>query len=152
MMHRCIVTALFLLCATGSAISQNPGAEVPKPPTPLEQTLLSNNKAVSEAYKNKDIDFLKRTVTDDFVAIGTGGKPSGKADLIENMRETKIDDYRPYEAKVVSLTDDAAIVTYDCVVRMQVYDEVVPRYQRISDVWVKQGDQWRLKFQQATPQ
>src|SRR6476659_6572982 len=116
MMHRCIASLLFSLCAGGIAISQNPGAEVPKPPTPLEQTLLSNDKAVAEAYKNKDVDLLKRTVTDDFVAIGTDGKPSGKADLIENMRETKIDDYRPYEARVVSLTDDAAIVTYDCVV------------------------------------
>ena len=152
MMHRCIASVLFLLCAAGTAISQNPGAEAAKPPTPLEQTLLANNKAVSEAYKNKDVDFLKRTVTDDFVAIGTDGKPSGKADLLENMRETKIDDYRPYEAKVVPLTEDAAVVTYDCVVRMQVYDEVMPRYQRISDIWVKQGDEWRLKFQQATPQ
>src|SRR3954453_19740718 len=120
MMHRCIASLLFLLCAAGIAISQNPGGEVPKPPTPLEQTLLANNKAVSDAYKNKDVEFLKRTVTDDFVAIGTDGKPSGKADLLDNMRETKIEDYRPYDAKVVPVKDDVAIVTYDCVVRMQV--------------------------------
>jgi hypothetical protein len=152
MMHRCIAAILFFLCTAGMAISQNPGAEVPKPPTPLEQTLLANNKAVSEAYKTKDIDFLKRTVTDDFVAIGTDGKPSGKADLLENMRETKIEDYRPYDARVLPVSDGVAIVTYDCVVRMQVFDEIMPRYQRISDLWVKQGDQWHLKFQQATAQ
>jgi len=27
---------------------------------------------------------------------------------------------------------------------------MAPRYQHISDLWVKQDDQWRLKFQQAT--
>jgi hypothetical protein len=29
-------------------------------------------------------------------------------------------------------------------------DLLAPRYQHLSDVWVKQGDQWRLRFQQAT--
>jgi hypothetical protein len=30
-------------------------------------------------------------------------------------------------------------------------DEIqIPRYQHMSSVWVKQGEQWRLKFQQAT--
>jgi len=30
------------------------------------------------------------------------------------------------------------------------YDDETPRYQHVSSVWVKQGDQWKLKFQQAT--
>ena len=141
----------FVLCAAVSALCQNPGAVVPKPPTPLEQTLLANNTAMAEAYKKKDVDFLKRNVTNDFVAIGTDGSAFGKADLLENMRETKIDMYWPYGASVVPINDTAAIVTYDCVVRMMVYDETLPRYQHISDLWVKQGDEWRLRFQQATP-
>jgi len=69
---------------------------------------------------------------------------------VENFRETKIEEYRPYEVSVVPVNETAAIVTYDCVVRMMVFDETLPRYQHVSNLWVKQGDQWRLKFQQAT--
>jgi hypothetical protein len=28
---------------------------------------------------------------------------------------------------------------------------MAPRYQKVSDLWVKQGSDWRLKFEQATP-
>ena len=141
---------VLLLCAS-FAFAQNPGAETPKPLTALEQDLLAKDNAVAQAYMKKDVEFLRHTVTDDFVAIGTDGAAFGKADLLENMRETNIQEYRPYAISVVPVNNDVAIVTYDCVVRMMVYDETSPRYQHVSDVWVKQGDQWRLKFQQATP-
>jgi hypothetical protein len=36
------------------------------------------------------------------------------------------------------------------VIQMPEDDVPAPRYQHFSDVWVKQGDQWRLRFQQAT--
>jgi hypothetical protein len=145
-----VVSVLLLICSS-FLLAQNPGAVTPKPPTPLEQSLLERNAAIAQAYMRKDVDFLKSAVMDDFVAIGSDGVPSGKADLLENMRETKIEEYRPYAISVVPVNENAAIVTYDCVVRMMVYDETPPRYQHISDLWVKQGDQWRLKFQQATP-
>jgi len=41
-------------------------------------------------------------------------------------------------------------VTYDVIIQMSRYDEDIPRYQHISSIWVKQGDLWKLKFQQAT--
>ena len=28
---------------------------------------------------------------------------------------------------------------------------MAPRYQKVSDLWVKQGNDWRLKFEQAMP-
>lgn len=143
-------SVLLLICATSFAIAQNPGAVIPKPPSPFEQTILANDNSLTEAYKKKDIDFLKRAISDDFVAIGTDGRPFGKSDLVENFRETKMEEYWPYEISVVPVNEGAAIVTYDCVVRMMVFDETLPRYQHVSNLWVKQGDQWRLKFQQAT--
>ena len=144
-----VARAVVLLCASFS-VAQNPGAETAKPLSPLEQTLLANDNAMADAYKKKDVDFLKRTVTDNFVAIGTDGSKSGKADLLENMRESRVDEYRPYASSVILVDENAAIVTFDCVVRMMVYDETLPRYQHISNLWVKEGGQWRLRFQQAT--
>ena len=55
--------------------------------------------------------------------------------------------------QLLELTESTAIVTYDVV--LQVPPEEAqgppPRYQHWSSVWTKQGDQWKLKFQQATP-
>jgi ketosteroid isomerase-like protein len=56
-----------------------------------------------------------------------------------------------YSLQVLAVDGSTAIVTYDAVIHGVEGDEVVvPHYQRLSDVWVKQGEQWRLRFQQAT--
>jgi len=44
------------------------------------------------------------------------------------------------------LNENAAVVTYNAVLPGE-----GARYQHLSNVWVKQGDQWKLKFQQSTP-
>ncbi len=48
------------------------------------------------------------------------------------------------------LGDNAAIVTYDAIVREAPEEDQgpPPRYQHFSSVWMKQGDQWKLKFHQ----
>ena len=118
--------------------------------SPLEQQLISFERAIPEAQKKHDIDFYKRTLTDDFVAVGTDAKLHGKEEILEDLRSTDLVEYRPYDIQVVQLNDGAAVVTYDVIIQMSRYDEDIPRYQHISSIWVKLGDQWKLKFQQAT--
>ncbi|MGA7908014.1 MAG: nuclear transport factor 2 family protein, partial [Candidatus Sulfotelmatobacter sp.] len=67
----------------------------------------------------------------------------GDSDLVE---------LTPYDFKVVEVGEDAAVVTYDAVVREALQEDQgpPPRYQHFSSVWVKQGGQWKLKFHQAT--
>jgi hypothetical protein len=118
--------------------------------TPLEQQLINFEKAMPEAQKKKDMDFYKRTLTDDFVAVGTDAKVHSRAEILGDLQSIDLIEYRPYDIQVVPLNDGAAIVTYDVIIQMAKYDEDTPRYQHISSIWVKQGDQWKLKFQQAT--
>jgi hypothetical protein len=118
--------------------------------SPLEQQLISFEKAIPEAQKRHDIDFYKHTLTDDFVAVGTDAKLHAKEEILEDLRSTDLVEYRPYDLQVVQLNDGAAVVTYDVIIQMSRYDEDIPRYQHISSIWVKIGDQWKLKFQQAT--
>jgi hypothetical protein len=133
-----------------SALAQNPGAVTPKPLTAFEQMLINQDKAVAQAQMKKDVDFFKRTVADDFMGVGTDGKVYGKEEIVEAAREFNLQEYTPYNLQVLPLNDSEAIVTYDCVVREAQFDETAPRYQHISNLWMKQGDQWRLKFQQST--
>jgi hypothetical protein len=58
----------------------------------------------------------------------------------------------PYEMRVVSAGEGVAIVTYNVVLRVPPSEDQgpPPRYQHFTTVWVKQGDIWKMKFQQMT--
>ena len=85
------------------------------------------------------------------VAVGSEGKLHDKEEVMESAHVGELKDYYAYNLRVVPVTEEAAIVTHDCVIHMPEGDApgMAPRYQHISDLWVKQNDQWRLKFQQA---
>ena len=118
--------------------------------TPAGQQLLDLEKALSDAQKRHDRAFVAAALTDDFVSINTDGEPHFKADILSDAASDNRLEYRIYNAQVVPLNDSAAVITYDVIVRMVHYDQDTPRYQRVSSVWVKQGKDWKLKFQQAT--
>jgi hypothetical protein len=151
-MKRCCAYLLFCFVGVVPGVAQTPAPPKSTPLSPLEQTLIANTKAVPEAQKKKDVDFLKRTLTDDFQQVGSEGKLHEKQEVVDDAREGKLKDYTVYNAKVLPVDDSAAIVTYDCIIHMPEGDAplMAPRYQHISDLWVKQGEQWRLRFQQAT--
>ena len=148
-MKRCLAS-LWLLIFAIPAFAQNPGAVVPKLLSPLEQTLVASDQTMVDALKKKDVGFFKRTVTDDFMGVGTDGKFYDKDNLLEQVSIIQLQEFRPYDAKVLVVNESTAIVSYDCIVRAMLYDEVPPRYQHISNLWAKQGEQWRLKFQQSS--
>jgi hypothetical protein len=115
-------------------------------------TLIANSKAVANALLKKDVTFLKQTLADDFHAVGSEGHLHDKGELFEIAQSGALREMTPYNMHVLSEDAVSAIVTYDCIVHMPEGDDgAAPRYQHISDLWVKQGEQWKLKFQQATP-
>ena len=140
-----------LLCLSVVGFAQGSGNSS-KLLGPLEPTLIANTKAVPEAQKGKNVDFLKRTLTNDFVFVGSEGRLHDKEEFVESARDGELKDFYTYNLRVLPVDDEAAVVTYDCIIHMPEGDApgMAPRYQHISDLWVKQDDQWRLKFQQAT--
>jgi len=132
-------------------ISVNSAAQTAAPATQLQQALVAQTQAVAQAQKSKDGDTLKRLLTDDFQQVGSEGKLHDKDDFTGDAKDGKLTDCTLYNLKVLSIDENAAIVTYDAIIHMTEGDDLLaPRYQHLSDVWVKQGDQWRLRFQQAT--
>ena len=144
----CIACLFFFSIA---AFAQTSGHQS-KPLSPLEQTLIANTKAVPEAQKSRNVDFLKHTLTDDFMSVGSEGKLHDKEEMLTSAHEGGLKDFYTYNLRVMPVNDETAIVTYDCIIHMPEGDApgMAPRYQHISDLWVKQDDQWRLRFQQAT--
>ena len=123
----------------------------PKPLTPLEQTLMAAEKGFIEAAKKGDPAFLRRTLADDFSFVAFDGQLYDRQELLDEFGEGGVD-IQSYDMKVVALGDSAAIVTYDVVLRVPPVEDQgpPPRYQHFSTVWVKQGDAWKMKFQQMS--
>jgi hypothetical protein len=148
MNHRLAVCILFLF---GTVIPGFAQTAPPKPPSALEQTLMSAEKDFIAAAKKGDPAFFKRTLTDDFSFVGFDGQLYDRQDVIDQLSDGGFD-ILAYNMKVVSVADDVAIVTYDVVLRVPPAEDEgpPPRYQHFSTVWVKQGDAWKMKFQQMT--
>ena len=124
----------------------------PKAMSPLEQTLISDEKNLIEAKKKDDDEAFKRILSEDFALVGIDGNLLEGQEAIDNLGDSDLVELTPYDMKVVRAADCAMIVTYDAVVREAPKEDEgpPPRYQHFSSVWVKQGEQWKLKFHQAT--
>ncbi|MGP0018208.1 MAG: nuclear transport factor 2 family protein [Candidatus Sulfotelmatobacter sp.] len=144
------VAGVVLLCLACQASAQSANAPA-KPLSPLEQTLMAAEKSFIEAAKKGDAAFFKRTLADDFTLVDFGGDVGGRQDMIDSMSGGGLN-LLAYDMKVVPVSDDVAIVTYNVVLRVPAAEDQgpPPRYQHFSTTWVKQGDLWKMKFLQMT--
>jgi hypothetical protein len=152
---KCFVFTTLVILVIGGRLNcfaqQAPAATDVRPLTPLEETLITQSKALPQAEQAKDAGALQRLLSDDFQQVGSEGTLHPKRDLLDDAREGRLTGFTLYNFKVLPLDDNVAIVTFDAVIlQPEGDDDVAPRYQHFSDVWVKQGDEWRLRFQQAT--
>src|SRR5437879_4865707 len=61
--------------------------ELPQSPqSALEQTLISAEKNLLDAFQRGDITYIRNAVDSDFYAIATNGDGYGKADLLEGIQ------------------------------------------------------------------
>jgi ketosteroid isomerase-like protein len=138
--------ALILFSALATPTWATPAPDTASQSQALQQSLVAAQQALFEAIKKKDVDYCKKAVADDVVLVTTTGETAGKDELVEAARNGALPAQpRMYNVQAVPVNNNAAILTYDVVV------EGKPRYQHISTTWVKQGEQWKLKFQQSTP-
>jgi len=110
-----------------------------------------SSRAVLEAQKTKNTDAIKQLLSDDFTMVGSDGKVYDKDELIYTAREGRLKSYQIYDVKIEDVGDEAILVSYSLIVTQSEGDNgLVPRYQRVTDLWMKQGTQLRLKFEQAS--
>jgi Domain of unknown function (DUF4440) len=139
-------SAICIFILSAAALAQN--AAQPAPPDP---SLIAAEKSFVAAAKKGDAAFFKQTLAPDFSFVSFDGEIGDRQDMIDFMSSGGID-LLPYDMKVVPVADGVAIVTYDVVFRVPPSQDEgpPPRYQHFSTVWVKQGDAWKMKFQQMT--
>jgi hypothetical protein len=149
------MTLLAVICAgwwLGTLIGVAQTSIAVKSPTPLEQSLMANEKRLIEAKKKDDGAFFKRAVSAGFALVGVDGNLLQGQEAIDGLGDSDLAELTPYDMKVVLAGEDTAVVTYDAIVREKPQEDQgpPPRYQHFSSVWVKQDNEWKLSFQQAT--
>ena len=118
----------------------------------VAQTLIAKSKSVLQNMKLKDVAALNALLSNDFRIVWSDGKLHEKGELLGAAQEGMLRDFQFYSAEVVPIDNDSALVTFNLIVDMpEGDDDIAPRYQKVSDLWVRQGDDWRLRFEQATP-
>jgi len=119
---------------------------------PLQTLLFDNTKTIFEAQKTKNVSALDGFLASDFREVGSEGMLHDRKEFLDDARDGSLKEYRLYDVKLVPVDDNAVILTYKGILRQLEGDDVLaPRYQHFSDLWVKQGDQWKLKYRQSTP-
>lgn len=148
---KCFVFTLVIGGCLGCFAQPAPSAAEAPALASLSENLIAQSRAVPKAEQAKDGEALGRLLSDDFQQVGSEGKLHAKSEFVDDAREGKLTDFTLYNFKVVALDENAAIVTFDAVIHQpEGDDDLAPRYQHISDVWVKRGEQWRLRFEQST--
>ena len=137
-----LIAALFIAPAFAQQGSHNSDGD----------TLIAKSRAVYDALKWKDVAGIKSLIADDFRIVSSEGKLHERGELLGTAQEGAVRDVSFYNPQVIQIDSGAAVVTYNLIITMPEGDDLLaPRYQKISDLWVRQGSEWRLKFEQATP-
>jgi hypothetical protein len=120
--------------------------------TASDQAVMSAEKNFMEAAKKGDVPYFKHTLAEDFSFVPFDGQLYERQDFLDQFSDGGLN-LQPYNMKVIAAAEGVEIVTYDVIVRVPPAEDqgAPPRYQHFTSTWVKQGDAWKLKFQQMTP-
>jgi hypothetical protein len=131
----------------------------PQASDPDAQSLIAKSRAVLESEKGKDIATLNTLLAEDFRSIDLAGDFSSRREILGSAKEGFLKDFIFYEPQALRVDNDSILVFYnsaitlsDAVVKELAEDNLtLPRYSKVSDLWVRQGGDWKLKFEQVTP-
>jgi hypothetical protein len=145
-----VICVLFSFMSAMPVVAQSSAAA--NELSPEQQSLIDTEKGLIEAKKKDDAAFFKRTVSPDFAMVGVDGQMLQGQEAVDNLGDSDLAELTPYDMQVVLAGDVTAIVTYDAIVREKPQEDQgpPPRYQHFSSVWVRQGNAWKLSFEQAT--
>jgi len=142
-----LAICIFAALACSAQTATGPGQA-----TPLQTMLFDNTKTIFEAQKTKNVSALDGFLTSDFHEVGSEGMLHNRKEFLDDAVEGYLKEYSLYDVKLVVVDDNAVILAYKGILhRLEGDDVLAPRYQHFSDLWVKQGDQWKLKYRQSTP-
>src|SRR6267154_3053857 len=123
------------------------------------QAMITKSKSVLEAMKAKDASTLNGLLANDFRSVDMAGDLGSRQEMIGSAHEGLVKDFLFYAPQALPIDNDSILVSYntaitlsDAALKELAQDNLTwPRYSKVSDLWVRQGGDWKLKFEQVTP-
>ena len=148
-----IFASLVIFCAGAFAQA------APQSSDPDAQALIAKSKAALEAIKAKDVQTLNGLLADNFRSVDLAGDFSSRQELLGAAHEGFLKDFIFYNPQALRIDNDSVLVSYNTAITLSdmmlqelAQDNLTwPRYSKVSDLWVREGGDWKLKFEQLTP-
>ena len=148
-----LLVCVLMFCAASLAQSTQP------PSDPEAQALIAKSRTFLEAEKSKDVAALNDLLADNFRSVDMAGDLSGRQEMLGAAKEGFLKDFLFYDPQEFRIDNDSIMVSYstaitlsDAMIKQLGEDNLTfPRYFKVSDLWVRQGNDWKLKFEQITP-
>jgi ketosteroid isomerase-like protein len=142
------LTALPAFCSQHVAVHPRPGITGDQEAI---REIIELERQCKEAAMNRDAEFTRRTLTDDYVAITPLGQVTTKQDAIASRKSGQL----RYEAMnvtdmVVRVFGDTAVVTARADVKGRQMGEDFSGPYRYTRVWVRRNGRWQTVSYQAT--
>ncbi len=123
------------------------------------QAMITKSKSVLEAMKAKDASTLNGLLANDFRSVDMAGDFGSREGVLGAAQGGFLKDFLFYNPQAFRIDNDSVLVSYnssvvlsDAALKELADDNLTwPRYSRVSDLWVQQGGDWKLKFEQVTP-
>jgi hypothetical protein len=118
----------------------------------LEDVLAAKVKTEWDAFKTRNKKAYSDLLADDFVGVEDDGEGTrNRYKAANEIDNSNINDYKQNFFKVFALNSNTALVTYELTFLFP--PKAAVRYKRvyISEIWLKQDGQWKLRHYQETP-
>jgi len=163
MLISCVSLALPCISAAQQAVSlekQNaarekyfagPSADKPAPPSALEVSLEAKVRAAWAALLSKDKNGYAQFLAEDFHAVeidGEGERP--KSRVLTEVEKVQFNEYQLQFFLVQPLGPDYASVTYESTMKFPKKSILRVRRVFISELWTRQGGEWKMMRYQET--
>jgi Domain of unknown function (DUF4440) len=108
-----------------------------------EQAIINLEKAVTEAYKNKQTDAFRKYLAKNYVGINADGITKVATELT-GLEQTDLRNYSFADMKVVFPKAGVALMTYKTTVESSAAGQDTSGSYNVVSVWAKRWGNWRL--------
>jgi len=148
-----VLSSVIILCAASFAQAAPPSSDADA------QAMIAKSQAVLEAIKAKHVHALDGLLADNFRSVDLAGDFGSRQEMLGSAHEGFLKDFLFYNPRTLRIDNDSILVSYNTAITLSdaAMEELVddnitwPRYSKVSDLWVRQGSEWKLKFEQITP-
>jgi hypothetical protein len=135
---------------TNTNSNTNMTASKPSAP-PSEADIIAKEKAAWDSIKQKDYDAFGKMLASDYIEVTDEGV-FDKAGIVADIKDFNLTDVTFSDWKMLSIDNDAAIITYNTTLKATYKGkDVPPGPYRAAGAWVNRDGTWLAVFYQQTP-